>query len=87
MTPATEAAIRVLWEETPQTAAQIGALHGVTKNVVVGRAYRRGWEARRLARRPHRTIHDRLDAHWAKLDKVLAETEPTIRSRLAEAEE
>jgi hypothetical protein len=44
LSPATLAEMRRLWEEEPElTAAAIGELYGVTKNTVIGQAYRRGW--------------------------------------------
>ncbi len=100
---AEEQRIRFLWEETPQTGGQIAVEFGVTKNVIAGLAYRRGWlshppnpkplvmtrEAiikrrwarrqrllRAVASRPYRTMDQRLDAEWAKMDRVLAETAP-----------
>ncbi len=90
MTPEIERCIRVLWEETPQTATQIGAQYGITKNVICGLGYRRGWQSFNKGAERHwsyeRTTAGRLDALNAKLDRVLAETEPAIRHRLTEAE-
>jgi hypothetical protein len=98
MTPEQEQRIRVLWEETPRSGSQIAAVVGVTKSAVVGLADRRGWTkyGKTEKREPRiaghtgpapRTIFARLDALNAKLDRVLAETEPAIRSgRAADAE-
>lgn len=73
-----------MWEGgTPASA--IGAEFGVTKNVVIGLAYRRGWPrdprysesqiigwSRRRA--PITTFDSRIAALYARLDEVLLET-------------
>lgn len=41
-----EAMIREAWENTEETALSIGNRFGMTKNVVVGIARRRGWKER-----------------------------------------
>ena len=90
MTEDEEARIRVLWEETPQSAAQIGAAFGVSKNVIIGLAYRRRWQSFNRATGPtkplglysrcpwpyERTTAGRLDALNVKFDAAVAETLP-----------
>lgn len=66
--------MRHLWEQTPMTAREIAALHGTTKNAVIGRAHRRGWL--RYGSRPVTTMIDRMAALEARLAAVLAETAP-----------
>jgi len=56
-----------LWEGSPELSAKkIGARLGVTKNVVIGHANRRGWKARpsplQLSRPARTTMLERLDA-------------------------
>lgn len=66
------------------TAKQIGQELGVTKNVVIGRAHRRGWK------RPGAVVPEpepsnifaRMDALNAMMDRVLAETRPFVEDRL-----
>ena len=98
MSPDQEAAIRVLWEETPRTVAEISILTGVSEGTISGRARRRGWKSFNkpapvtrywptcpsyMLPWPYdRTTNGRLDAHWAKLKRVLLETEPAIRERV-----
>lgn len=81
--PDTLADMRALWEGSPElSAAKIGARLGVTKNVVIGRADRGRWNPRM---NPNlialTTIHQRLDAIHAALDRVLADTRPWIEGR------
>lgn len=77
LTAEQKAEIRHLWENTPQTAPQIGAAYGVTKSVIVGMAHRAGWVSFNLSYRPPdpepKTLHDRIDALNAVMDGVLAE--------------
>ena len=42
MTEDEEAQIRHAWEHTPETASQIAARFGISKNIIIGRARRRG---------------------------------------------
>lgn len=69
-----EAHMRHLWEQTPTTAREIAALHGTTKNAVIGRAHRRGWLRYGSSRAA--TTLDRMAALEARLVAVLAETAP-----------
>ena len=77
------APIRALWEGGPEpSAAQIAErFAGMTKNTVIGQAHRRGWRPRREPPPEPSTIYDRLAAHHAKLDRVLAETRPWVEGR------
>ena len=92
ITPEIEAEIKVLWEETPQSAADIAARYGISKNVVIGRANRRRWSSfnsytRKGQRAPETTTAQRLDELHATLDRILAETAATLaanRYRIAE---
>jgi hypothetical protein len=58
-------------------------MFGVTKNVIIGQAFRRGWKAHQFAklkRRPRTTLYQRMDALDAKLDQVLAETQADVEA-------
>ncbi len=81
MSPEIEQRIRVLWEETPQTARAIAAEYGMSRCALMGVAHRRGWVSFNAGKggwySKARTMDDRLAAHHAKLDRVLAETAPT----------
>lgn len=81
--PAILPKMQVLWETSDLTAAQIGERLGVSKNVVIGQAGRRGWvkgndhtEGDRL--KPITTMMQRLDALHATLDAVLRDN-PIVR--------
>jgi hypothetical protein len=62
--PDTLAQMRRLWEDMPElSASKIGAMLGVTGNVIIGQANRRGWKARPAVHRkrpPRTTVFDRL---------------------------
>lgn len=73
--------MRQLWEETSLSAAQIAEALNVTKSTVIGHAHRRAWKPRKPWASEPTTIHQRLDAHHAKLDKVLADTRPHVEGR------
>ncbi len=79
--------LRRLWEDSSLSARQIAQHMGVSKNVVSGLVSRRGWRTNNPQPAPWRTMDERLAAIHAKLDRVLAETEPAIRMRLAVVEE
>lgn len=83
LSPDTLAEMRALWEGSLElSATKIGARLGVTKNVVIGRASRGGWQRRGADLPPPPTrIHQRLDALHAALDRVLADTRPWIEGR------
>lgn len=78
--------MRALWENAPElNSVVIGERFGVSKNVVIGHAARRGWASRKGPRNIRRapapsTISARLDALHAKLDRVLAETRATVEA-------
>ena len=71
LTAADLADMRRLWETEPDIgAAAIGAMFGVTKNVVIGRAHRGRWgspERSALSRKPPATVGT-LTARLAALD-------------------
>ena len=70
LTPAQQAEVRVLWETCPEiTAEAIGARFSVTKNVVIGLSYRRGWSQRRPGK--HTNTLGRLAALHAMMDVEL----------------
>lgn len=88
LTPAVRAAIRYLWEETGTTASRIAALHGTTKNVVMGMVARDGWTPRHPANQHGacgspsavpETVFDRMAVLEATMAAVLAETAPAAR--------
>ncbi len=79
--------VRLLWEDSGLSARQIAERMGVSKNVVSGIVSRRGWRTNNPQPALWRTMDERLAAIHAKLDRVLAETEPAIRLRLVLAEE
>lgn len=69
------AEMRRLWEDTPQNASQIGALFGVSRNVVVGQAHRRGWTSftpGHWGYEEPRTLNQRLDALHAAFDLAVS---------------
>ena len=70
-----------LWEGSPElSVSQIGARLGVTKNVVMGQAHRRGWV--RAGSEPAPSLFaQRMDALHAGLDTVLAETRAHVEDR------
>lgn len=70
-----------LWEQEPDVnSVQIGARLGVTKNVVIGQACRRGWAPRRVDYEPT-TLPQRLDAMHRSMDALLIETRPFVEDR------
>ena len=70
-------AIRVLWEETDQTATVIGEQFGMTKNAIIGLKDRNGWSPRAGARvKAKTTLADRMAELHAMMDRVLAENPP-----------
>lgn len=70
--------MRELWDGSEGlSAAVIGERFGVSKNVVIGIAHRKGWgnrpsKAELAAPRP-KTLHDRMAALHAMMDQVLSE--------------
>jgi hypothetical protein len=79
--PDTLAQMRRLWEDMPElSASKIGAMFGVTKNVVIGHRWRRGWNVRRPTTKEPQTVFERMDALDARLDRVLAETRADVEA-------
>ena len=74
--------IQHLWERTPESATTIGRRFGLNKNQVIGIAHRRAWvsfvkgDGGKMAKRPHRTMNDRLDEVWAAFKAKMADLEP-----------
>lgn len=81
--PDTLARMQALWEGSPELSATRIAerFPGMTKNAVIGQARRREWKPRRASATEPTTMQDRLDAHHARLDAVLAETRPFVDGR------
>lgn len=77
--PEVEEQIRQAWEETPDSAPQIAARFGLTKNAVIGMATRRQWIS---DKHPRRTMNQRLDALTAAMNAVIAETQPALDARI-----
>lgn len=78
----TLAQMRQFWEDSDLSAKAIGKRFGVTKNVIVGQARRRGWKPRAPSPGAEPSnVFIRLDAVHAKLDAVLAETRPFVEGR------
>lgn len=71
-----------LWEGMPElSAAAIGRMFGVPKNVVIGHRWRKGWKSRKPATKEPTTIFTRANELHAALDQVLAETRPYVEDR------
>ena len=64
-----EAAMRLRWEETDESATAIGARFGVSKSVVISLARRRGWAPRGEARERVPTTMERLDRLHREFDE------------------
>lgn len=74
--------MRRLWEGAPELSARLIAEEFVvTKNTVIGHAHRKGWKPRKDCPKEPSTLYQRLDAHKARLDQVLAETRPYVEDR------
>lgn len=83
--PELREAIRVLWEETDQTATVIGQQFSMTKNAIIGLAQRNGWSPRAGDRvKAKTTLASRMDALHVMMNQVLAENPPG-KGRLADA--
>lgn len=72
--PDEEETIRLMWERTPRTAREIGAMHGTTKNAIIGLAWRRGWVRHVRSVAPDSTLWTRMSALERALEAVLRET-------------
>ena len=71
-----------LWEQEPDVnSAQIAERLGVTKNVVIGQACRRGWTPRRAPIYEPTTLPQRLDALHSSMDALLIETRQFVEDR------
>jgi hypothetical protein len=66
-----ESSVYYDWAETKASAAVIARNHGLTKNTVIGHAWRRRWPPR-APLRTLPTLDDRLDACSSRLEAALS---------------
>lgn len=81
-TPEVVAEVRLAWEESDETAEEIGRRLGTSKDAIIGLARRQGWLERCALTRLQLTLHDRMDALHEELDLVLREN-PVLREPVA----
>lgn len=81
--PDTLVRMQELWENAPElSAAKIAArFDKMTKNIIIGQANRRNWKPRRSPVTEPTTLHQRMDALKAEMERVLAETRPFVEDR------